>query len=268
MQKILLYIFIIITLSSCLEIEKPFSESHNLSNNVYKDIYISNIIGLKKTTSDKLKIRINNYLNKNNILSSYKHYNKNNYILTATVIEDNNYNSYKMIWKLIEPNTNKTTKFIIDLNHKNLEKNKGVLEKISYKISNFILQNLNKDIYYTTININKINGLKDQLIHKNIFIKNIKELGKIYKFEFKFNEKNYNNDYILNINFVLKILNNNQIDLKIEWVLKNYNNEIIASIEQNKIISEDIYINLWPNLSKKIIELALKDINYLINIKK
>ena len=269
MKKILLYIFIIIALSSCLEIERPFNASHTVSNNIYKDVYISNIVGFKKKTSDKLKIRINDYLIKNNILSSYKHYNKNNYILSATVIEDKNYNSYKIIWKLIEPNTNKIKKFIIDLNNKNLSSNNHeVLEKISYKISNFIVQNLNNNIHYKTIYINKISGLKNHLIHKNIFIKNIKEVAKIYKIKFKFNEENYNNDYILDIKFLLINLDKNKINFKLEWILKNNNNGIIANIEQNKIISKNIFKNLWPDLSKKIIELAIKDINNLINIEK
>jgi len=268
MQKFLIYIFIIIAFTGCLEIEKPFSKSHNISNNMYKDIYISNIIGLEKNKSDKLKIRINNYLNENNILSSYKHYNKNNYILSATLIEDKNYNSFKMVWKLIEPNTNKIKKFIIKLNNNDLSNNNEVLEKISYKISNFILENLKNDIYYKTININKINGLKNKLYYKNIFIKNIKEVAEIYKIEFKFNKENYDDDYILDINFVLKNLDNDQINLKLEWIIKNNNNGIIANVKQEKIISKNIFKNLWPELSRKIVELAIKDINYLINIEK
>ena len=97
MFKFTLYIIILLTISNCfnLNIEKPFSKNTNNNKLIKKDIFIKEIIGLKKNQSDKLKIMISKNLINKNILSSYKFYNKNSYILTASVIKYPN--NYKII---------------------------------------------------------------------------------------------------------------------------------------------------------------------------
>ena len=63
-------------------------------------------------------------------------------------------------------------------------------------------------------------------------------------------------------------INEYETKLAINWILLNANNNIIGNIEQEKIITNNLIKSLWPQLSKKIIEMALNDIVYLINLEK
>ena len=147
MFKFPLYIIILLTISNCfnLNIEKPFSDNKNNSKLIKKDIFVKEIVGLKNNQSDKLKILISeNFINKN-ILSSNKFYNKNSYILTASVIKYPR--NYKIIWNLLDPNINKNEKYIFDLKKKNPNSYNNLdLSEIAVNITNSIKNFLYEDL--------------------------------------------------------------------------------------------------------------------------
>ena len=83
-----------------------------------------------------------------------------------------------------------------------------------------------------------------------------------------FNSNNHESHFNINIQFNFIEINEYETKLAINWILLNANNNIIGNIEQEKIITNNLIKSLWPQLSKKIIEMALNDIVYLINLEK
>ena len=83
-----------------------------------------------------------------------------------------------------------------------------------------------------------------------------------------FNSNNHKSHFNINIQFNFIEINEYETKLAINWILLNANNNIIGNIEQEKIITNNLIKSLWPQLSKKIIEMALNDIVYLINLEK
>ena len=61
-------------------------------------------------------------------------------------------------------------------------------------------------------------------------------------------------------------ISQSETKLKINWIVRDMNNIIIGNIEQERVISKNLIKNLWPQISKKIIEMAIIEINYLINL--
>ena len=89
MIKNLKYFLILIFLTGCFEINKPFADTKTnilMQNSINSGLFISNIIGLSQNTETIFKNKISNKLINKNILTSYKFFNKNSHILRASII--------------------------------------------------------------------------------------------------------------------------------------------------------------------------------------
>ena len=217
---------------------------------------------LPVSQNKKIVDKYENLINKN-ILSSYKFYNKNSYILTASVIKYPN--NYKIIWNLLDPNINKKEKHIFELqkkdpnNYNNLD-----LSEITDNITNSIKIFLYDDLDYKIIKINEIRGIKDR--KKELFLKNLKIMSRDYKIKFLSESDKTIAKFNLDIIFIFNNFNEDNTEIKINWILKNTNKEVLVNLEQNKTIKKKLLNDIWNLLSKKIIEMTLYDINYLINL--
>ena len=141
------------------------------------------------------------------------------------------------------------------------------LFKIANDIANTIEIESNKNKNYIFIKIIDIDDLNN--IRKKIFIENLIEKSKNYKIKYLFNSNNHRSHFNINIQFNFIKINEYETKLAINWILLNSNNNIIGNIEQEKrIITNNLIKSLWPQISKKIIEMALNDIIYLINLEK
>ena len=266
MFKFSLYIIIILTISSCFNfnMNKPFRDNNkNDTKFIKKDIFIKEIIGLKKNQSDELKIIINENFTNKNILSSYKFFNKNSYILTASIIKYPK--NFKIIWKLNDPNINKNRKYVFELKNKNPNNyNISDLSEIAINIANEIEKFLLNELNYKIIKINEIKGINNN--KKETFFKNLKKISKNYKIKYLLKSEKTTPKLNLDIIFIFNNNNDKNTEVKINWILKNTNKKVLANLEQNKTINNKLLNDIWPLLTEKIIEMALYDINYLINI--
>ena len=258
--------FITLLTSSCLnfDIQKPFSDNNNNDNQfIKKDIFIKEIIGLRKNKSDKLKIMINENLINKNILSSYKFFNKNSYILSATIIKY--YENYEIIWKLVNHNINKNEKHVFELQNKNPNNyDNSDLSKIALNITGTIEKFLLNELEYNIIKIGKIKGIEAN--KEKIFLENLNKISKNHKIKYLVKSEEYMENLSLDIVFIFNKIDENNTELKINWILKNINKKVLANLKQSKIINKKILDDIWPLITKKIIEMALYDINYLINL--
>ena len=261
MYKYLIPLCVIFILSSCFKLNKPFSDESNIKI-IKEDIFISEIIGLKKKEVSKLKNIIYNKLTEKNILSSYKFSNTRSNILSASIVKYSN--NYNIIWKLYNPNKDQILKYVFNIDKK--INNSFDLFKIANDIVNTIEIEANKNKNYIFIKIIDIYNLNN--IRKKIFIENLIESSKNYKIKYLFNSNNHESHFNINIQFNFIEINEYETKLAINWILLNANNNIIGNIEQEKIITNNLIKSLWPQLSKKIIEMALNDIVYLINLEK
>ena len=262
MNKFLVYILIFLFSSSCIEILKPFEEDKNNNYTIIEeDIFISKIVGLNKNQENELKKNIYKNFTDKNILSSYKFSNKNSNTLSAKIIKYSNH--YKIIWKLYNPTEKKEYNFDFKINIKNINDNFNLLEitnDISNAIEKLIVQN--KNIIY--IKINEINNINSK--NKDVFINNLVTISNNYRIKYLFNSDKNQSNFNLNINFMFSEISQSETKLKINWIVRDMNNIIIGNIEQERVISKNLIKNLWPQISKKIIEMAIIEINYLINL--
>ena len=102
--------------------------------------------------------------------------------------------------------------------------------------------------------------------NKDVFINNLATISNNYRIKYLFNSDKNQSNFNLNINFMFSEISQSETKLKINWIVRDMNNIIIGNIEQERVISKNLIKNLWPQISKKIIEMAIIEINYLINL--
>ena len=115
--------------------------------------------------------------------------------------------------------------------------------------------------------INNINIFQNQKPLEKIFIKKLinnielKNLN-ILLTENKNNISQNDNLRILDIK-IEKILYKDEEEIKINWMISNKEGKSIGSIKQSKLIKKGLIDKFWLQISDKIIEMALLDLNYL-----
>ncbi len=265
MLKFVLIITISFIISSCVLSEKPFGQNNNETKINKNDFFISEIIGLNKQQTNKLKEIIHYNLTKKNILSSFKYSNKNSNIVTASIVKyPNNYN---VLWKINNPNKGEKIKYKFIIDNHDLNKNNLNLSEIAFDITKVIENNEYKNNDIIFIKIKEIYGLKDR--NKKQFFKALTEISQNYKIKYDTNDKDKNPfNYKLTIIFNLSKLNTDNTEINVNWIIEDFNNKEIANLRQSKIIDSLLLQNIWEQLSRKIIEMAMLDINYLINLEK
>ena len=77
-----------------------------------------------------------------------------------------------------------------------------------------------------------------------------------------------NNNYSIIINFYIEEAKQEKINLKVNWEIYNKNNELIGNLKQENTFLKSLLLEIWPEISIKIIEMSLNEINILTNLDK
>lgn len=271
MIKHLKYILYILLLTGCFDLNRPFQDEKitiSMNNSINSMIYIDNIIGTSEDIALSIKSGIYNKLLKKNILASYKYSNKNSYLLKTTIVQYGNENKKTIIFNLSNFNSNNNKfKIVIPNNHiYNIETQEEIIQKITNFIEDIVFK-LNKIKY---IKINKITGLKNYNNFENIFFNKLVNLYSKNSIKI-LNNKNLNEInpkiyYYLKINFNFIEIDKEKIKIKILWKILDYNNQLLGTIEQENIVKKSIIDYIWEEISNKIIEMSLTELNMLINL--
>lgn len=271
MIKYFKYIIFIFLLIGCFQINKPFQNSKVTSahhNSINSIIYIDNIIGVPKKVDLELKNKINNKLLKKNILSSYEYFNENNYIIKTTLIEYTELSIIKIIFNITNSKAY-NRKLEIILPDKNIY-DSNIQDKITDKITDFIERNvfnINKIQY---LKITEIKGLKHNKKLKNIFYKKLEKVFSINSFKILDKENNIdeeiNNYSSLKINFSFNEVDKEKVTISIIWEVTDKNDKLLGTIKQENIIKKSIINYVWEEISNKIIEMSIAELNMIINL--
>ena len=270
MIKYLKYILYIFCLIGCFEINKPFENDKITMPDIQainSSLYINEIVGLPSKTENELRKRIYQRILNKNIITSYKFFNKNSYILKSTVIEYKSLNQKKIIISLNSPiskDIKKLELFIPDNNFNNIQ----TQEKISEKIAEFVKNVFYKKSTKKQININTINGLENYKELKSVFIKKLNYLYAKQSIVIVNTANSINNDYSIIINFNIEEVKQEKINLRINWEIYNKNDELIGNLKQENTFLKSLLLEIWPEISIKIIEMSLNEINILTNVDK
>ena len=267
-MKIFFYI-IILFLTSCLNYQGPFQNEKSpllISEHKIFGIHISETIGLSNLDKIELKELISSELRSNNILASEKIFNKNSYILRSTAIRYKLENKFVFLWNFSHASSDKIINFKteVTVQKKYFKLNLNLIAK---DISNKISQYFHKPQKKRTLIINNINIFQNQKPLEKIFIKKLinnielKNLN-ILLTENKNNISQNDNLRILDIK-IEKILYKDEEEIKINWMISNKEGKSIGSIKQSKLIKKGLIDKFWLQISDKIIEMALLDLNYL-----
>lgn len=269
MIKYLVYILYLSFLFSCFEINKPF-EDDKITIPVIKGInsglYISKIVGLTNKTEIELRDRIYNKVLNKNILVSYKYFNKNSYILKSSFIKYKSINKNKMIFTLSSPSFNEVRKLDLIIPNNKIDSIE-IQEQVSKKIAEFIEKHFNKINKKIIIKINDISGLEEYKNLKNIFLNKLSYLFSKQSIEIIKTEKS-NNYYLIDIKFSITEINKDKIKLKVIWLIYDKNKKLIGDIKQENVFLKSLLTKIWPEISSKIIEMSINEINILINVQK
>ena len=271
MIKSFKYLSCFIILAGCLQLNKPFQNTKitsPISNSLNSVIYIDNIIGVSNKIDLELKKRIFNELLKKDILASYKYFNKNSFIVKTTLVKYNKKNITKIIFNIVNPSHNNSRLEIILANNK-INSNE-LQDEISYKLSEFIerqVLKLNKNKF---VKIIEIKGFEDSKKLENIFYKNLVNIYSLNSIQI-INQKKIINDKIKNyssikVNFNFNDIGQERVKVIIIWEILDNNENLIGTIKQENIINKSIINYVWEEISNKIIEMSLSELNMIINL--
>ena len=271
MIKSFKYLSCFIILAGCLQLNKPFQNTKitsPISNSLNSVIYIDNIIGVSNKIDLELKNRISNKLLKKDILASYKYFNKNSFIVKTTLVKYNKKNITKIIFNIVNPSHNNYRLEIILANNK-INSNE-VQDEISSKLSEFIerkVLKLNKNKF---VKIIEIKGFEDSKKLENIFYKNLVNIYSLNSIQI-INQKKIINDKIKNyssirVNFNFNDIGQERVKVIIIWEILDNNGNLIGTIKQENIIKKSIINYVWEEISNKIIEMSLSELNMIINL--
>ena len=271
MIKSLKYLSCIIVLAGCLQLNKPFQNTKitsPISNSLNSVVYIDNIIGVSNKIDLELKKRIFNKLLKKDILASYKYFNKYSFIVKSTLVKYTEKNITKVIFNIVNSSNNNSRLEIILANSQ--INDHEVQDEISSKLSNFIervVLKLNKNKF---IKIIEITGFGDSKKLENIFYKNLVDIYSLNSIKI-INQKDIINDKIKNYSLIKVNFNFNDIDQErvkviIIWEILDNNENLIGTIKQENIINKSIISYVWEEISNKIIEMSLSELNMIINL--
>ena len=145
-----------------------------------------------------------------------------------------------------------------------------VQDEISSKLSDFIertVLKLNKNKF---IKITEIKGFEDSKKLENIFYKNLVDIYSLNSIKI-IDQKNIINDKIKSYSSIKVSFNFNDIDqervrIKIIWEIFDNNENLLGTIEQENIIKSSIINYVWEEISNKIIEMSLSELNMIINL--
>ena len=271
MIKYFKYLSCLIILLGCLELNKPFQNTKitsPINNSINSVVYIDKIIGVSNKIDLELKKRIFNKLLKKDILASYKYFNKNSFKVKSTLVKYNEKNITKIIFNIVNPSQNNSRLEIILTN--NQINDNEVQDEISSKLSDFIeriVLKLNKNKF---VKIKEIKGFEDSKKLENIFYKNLVDIYSLNSIKI-INQKNIINDKIKSYSSIKVSFNFNDIDqervrIKIKWDIFDNNENLLGTIEQENIIKSSIINYVWEEISNKIIEMSLSELNMIINL--
>ena len=270
MVKYLKYILCIFCLFGCFEINKPFDDDKIAMPDIKainSSLYINEIVGLPSKTESELRKRIYHRILNKNIITSYKFFNKNSYILKSTVIEYKSLNKKKILISLNSPiskDIKKLELFIPDNNFNNIQ----TQETISERIAEFVKKDFYKKRTQKQININTINGLENYKGLKSVFVEKLNYLFTKQSIVVVNTNNSINNNYSITINFYIEEAKQEKINLKVNWEIYNKNNELIGNLKQENTFLKSLLLEIWPEISIKIIEMSLNEINILTNVDK
>ena len=270
MIKPLKYILFLCCLIGCFELHKPF-EDEKLTMPVIEAInaglYIDNIIGLSNQTAIKLKTKIYNKILNKNIITSYKYFNKNSYILKSTVVKYKTENKKIIIFNISSSSSNETNKLEVLISNKNLN-NIETQEQISIEIAEFVERIFLKKNKIRLIKINEISGLQEYKSLESIFLKKLDYLSSQHSIEIITDESINSSYYSIDVKFNIDKINDEKIKLRITWLVFDQNKKLIGNIKQENIFLKSLLTKIWPQISNKIIEMTLIELNILINVQK
>ena len=271
MIKYFKYLSCLIILLGCLELNKPFQNTKitsPINNSLNSVVYIDNIIGVSNKIDLELKKRIFNKLLKKDILASYKYFNKYSFIVKSTLVKYTEKNITKVIFNIVNSSNNNSRLEIILANSQ--INDHEVQDEISSKLSNFIertVLKLNKNKF---VKIIEVKGFEKSKKLKNIFYKNLIKIYSLNSLQI-INQKNILNDKIKNYSLIKVNFNFNDIDQErvkviIIWEILDHNENLIGTIKQENIINKSIISYVWEEISNKIIEMSLSELNMIINL--
>ena len=269
MIKYLVYILYLSFLLSCFEINKPFEDDKitiPIIKGINSGLYISKIVGLTNKTEIELRDRIYNKILNKNILVSYKYFNKNSYILKSSFIKYKSINKNKILFTLSSPSLNEVKKLDLIIPNNKIT-NIEIQEQVSNKIAEFIEKNFNKTDKKKIIKVNDIKGLEENKNLKNIFLKKLSYLFSKHSIDIIKTEKS-NNNYLIDIKFSITEINKEKIKLKVTWLIYDKNKKLIGDIKQENVFLKSLLTKIWPEISSKIIEMSINEINILTNLQK
>jgi len=270
MIKLLKYILFLCCLIGCFEIHKPF-ENEKVTMPVIKAInaglYIDNIIGLSNKTEIKLKTKIYNKILNKNIITSYKYFNKNSYILKSTVVKYKAENKKKIILNISSSSSNETNKLELLISNKNLD-NLETQEQISIEIAEFVEKIFLKKNKIRLIKIKEIIGLQEYKNLESIFLKKLAYLSSQQSIEIITNESINSRYYYMDVKFNIDKINDKKIKLRVTWLVFDQNKKLIGNIKQENIFLKSLLTTIWSEISNKIIEMSLIELNILMNVQK
>jgi len=268
MIKYLKYILYMSCLIGCFEINKPFEDDKITMDRIKpinSSLYIKKIIGLSDKTETELRNKIYNKLLNKNILASYKFFNKSSYILNATVIKYKPINKSKIIISL-SSSLNKKREILDILIPNNNINNTSMQEQVSDKIVAFIENSFYKEEKIKLVKIISIKGLENYKELKYIFNKKLNNLFSKESIEILDDNNTFNkNYYLIDIKFLIKEANQKKIKLEVNWQVYDKNKNLIGSIKQENTFLKSLLVNIWPEISNKIIKMSLNEINLLTN---
>ena len=271
MIKYLKYILYLSCLIGCIEINKPFEDDKITMHRIKAEdasLYINKIIGLSNKTENELRNKIYNKILNKNILASYKYFNKSSYILKSTVIKYKSKNKNKIIISISSPISKKIKKLDILIPNNNLT-NASIQEQVSDQIVTFIEKSFYIKDKKKLIKIINVNGLENYKELKYTFLNKLNNLFSKQSIEIIDIENTFNeNHYSIDINFTIDEVTKEKIKLKVNWKVYDKNKNLIGEIKQENTFLKSLLINIWPEISNKIIKMSLTEINILTNVYK
>ena len=155
------------------------------------------------------------------------------------------------------------------LSNKSINDN-DIQNLISIQLADFIetvVLKLNKKKYLKII---ELKGLKNNKKLENIFLNKLKEIYSQNSIQLIDQEtivnKNFANYFFIKILFDFNNIDNNKIKISINWEILDKNENFIGSIKQENVIKKSIINYAWEEISNKIIEMSITELNMMINL--
>ena len=171
-----------------------------------------------------------------------------------------------MIFTLSSPSFNEVRKLDLLIPNNKIASIE-IQEQVSNKIAEFIEKKFNKTDKQKKIKINEIKGLEKNKNLKDIFLNKLSYLFSKQSIEIIKTEKN-NNYYLIDIKFSITEINKEKIKLKVIWLIYDKNKKLIGDIKQENVFLKSLLTKIWPEISSKIIEMSINEINILTNLQK